>query len=137
VPLRVVADSGKAAAEAGRGRSVEGYLLSAIEVPLALALAVAVMMAVAWLACSTSRYRCVDISGLPWYLGGAVLGLVVAVIYWRKSFRLGNQLRRRFVLDAIVVALSVAPYVIAWTSDWMAAHRALTDRQPAAPKITK
>jgi len=55
-------------------RSVESYVLSVFEVPLALMLAAAVMMAVAWAGCAVAANRCVDISGLPWYLGGAVLG---------------------------------------------------------------
>ena len=137
MPLSVDADDGRVAEADRRGRSIEGYLLSALEVPLALALALAVMMAFSWVACSTSAYRCVDVSGLPWYLAGAVLGLVVGAVYWIKSFRLGHQLRRRLVLDAIVITLSVAPYVIAWTSDKLSAHRSTIDRQPAPPKIAK
>jgi hypothetical protein len=97
----------------------------------------AIFVAFAWLACSTSPYRCVDVSGLPWYLGGAVIGLVVAVIYWRKAFRLGNRFRRRLTFDAIVLALSVAPYLIAWTTDRIAEQKAATGRRPSAPSIAK
>ena len=105
--------------------------------PLALMLAVAVMMGVAFLACSIVANRCVDISGLPWYLGGAVLGIILAAAYWVRAFRLGDQIRRRLILDGVVLMLGVAPYVLAWTSDRITESKALKGRHPAAPSIAK
>lgn len=115
-------------------RSVESYILSIFEIPLALMLAYAVMVAVAWAGCRLATNRCVDISGLPWYLGGALLGLVVAVFYWRKAFGLADRLRRRLLLDAIVVVLGVAPFVIASMFDRLAEReRAAVRPEPHAP----
>ena len=118
-------------------RSVESYVLSFFESPLALMLAYAVMLAVAWAGCRVAVNRCVDLSGLPWYLGGAVAGIVLAVFYWVRAFRLGDSVRRRLLLDAIVLALALAPYVIAWTYDRLEESRRPPFKSQANPSLTR
>ncbi|MEO8977791.1 MAG: hypothetical protein ABI552_18790 [Casimicrobiaceae bacterium] len=79
--------------------------LSALEVPVALGLGVGVFMLFVNLACAWAH--CVDVSGLPWMLFGAVLGLFVAVAYWALGIHLGARWRQRLVLGAIAVAVAI------------------------------
>jgi len=54
-----------------------------------------------------------------------------------RAFRLAGQLRQRLVLDAVVVALGVAPYMIAWTSDRLAEAGRPAGRHASHPPIAK
>lgn len=116
-----------------RGRSIASWVLSVPESALALALAYAVMLATAWFGCRFMASHCIDLSGLPWYLGGGVLGLVVAAVFWYRAFRLDDQWRSRLLLDAVVLLLSVLPFVIAWASDRTAQSKPPVTRSPAPP----
>ena len=114
-------------------RSFESYLWSVFELPLAFAFAYALMLAVAWAGCSMKRYGCPDVSGVGWLLGGAVVGIVAAVFYWCIAFALGDRVRKRLILDAFVIAVAVAPYVIAWNKDRIAAQRVEAEKQRTMP----
>ncbi len=116
-------------------RSVESYVWSFFEVPLALGLAVSVMLATAWLGCKSQRYGCPDVSGAGWLLGGALLGLVVGVVYWVMAFKLADRVRRRLIVDAAVLAVAIAPYLVAWVSDRLHEHRYAPSSTP--PRISK
>ncbi len=118
-----------------RGRSVASWALSVLEIPLALAAAYAIMLAVGWLGCRFPGRHCTDLDGLPWLLGGGVLGLVAAAVYWYRAFRMDDRWRRRLLLDAVVLLLSVAPHVIAWTSDRMPPSGQPATRSPARPPV--
>ena len=123
-----------------RGRvrpSLLGLLLSIVELPIALLFASAVMIAIAWLGCSVVANRCVDLSGIPWYVGGLAAGLALGGFYWWRAFRLGDALRRRLLLDAIVLALGAAPYLIAWTSDHLREREYAAKKAQTMPRITK
>ncbi|MEO8848775.1 MAG: hypothetical protein ABI440_09135 [Casimicrobiaceae bacterium] len=79
--------------------------LSALEVPVALGLGAGVFMLFVNVACAWAH--CVDVSGLPWMLFGALLGLFVAVAYWAFGIHLGMRWRQRLLLDAIAVAVAI------------------------------
>jgi hypothetical protein len=90
--------------------SSQRALLSVIELPIALGVAFATFVFFSLAGCRWAH--CVDISGLPWYLGGALLGIVVAVAFWVKMMRLRDRFRPRLILDAIAILIGVAGYVL-------------------------
>ena len=119
------------------GTQPQRVLLSLLEIPVALGVAFAVYVAFATAGCAWAR--CVDLSGLPWFLGGALLGLAAAVVFWAKVMRLHDRLRTRLVVDAVAIVVGVAGYVLPQMSGWRAEAEARgrmhrTDPRAAEPK---
>ena len=93
-------------------------LLSLLEIPVALGVGFAVYVAFATAGCAWAR--CVDLSGLPWFLGGALLGLAAAIVFWIKMMRLHDRFRTRLVVDAVAIVVGVAGYVLPQVAGWRA-----------------
>jgi hypothetical protein len=104
-------------------------LLSLIEVPIALGVAFATFVGFSMAGCAWAR--CVDVSGLPWYLGGALLGIAVAIIYWGQMMRLRDRFRSRLIVDAIAIAVGVAGVVLPQLGGW----RAEREAKHAPPRV--
>ena len=85
-------------------------LLSLLELPVALGLAFSTFMGFSIAGCKWAH--CVDISGLPWYLGGALLGATAGILFWVSMVRLRDRFRLRLVADAIAIAIGIAGYVL-------------------------
>ena len=92
------------------GTSSQRALLSVLELPIAVGLAFGIFVLFSLAGCHWAH--CVDVSGLPWDLGGALLGIVVAVAFWVKMMRLRDRFRERLVADAIAILIGVAGYVL-------------------------
>jgi hypothetical protein len=93
-------------------------LLSLLELPVALGVAFAVFVGVSKAGCAWAH--CVDLSGLPWFLGGALLGLAAAIIFWVKVMRLHDRFRARLVVDAVAILVGIAGYVLPQLDGWRA-----------------
>ena len=93
-------------------------LLSLLEIPVALGVGFAVYVAFATAGCAWAH--CVDLSGLPWFLGGALLGLAAAIVFWVKVMRLHDRFRARLVVDAVAIIVGVAGYVLPQVDGWRA-----------------
>ena len=104
--------------------------LSLLEIPVAIGLGFAAFWGVYWLGCSFSH--CVDLSGLPWLVAGAVAGLGVAVCYWLAMLRSGPPFRRRLIWDGVALAIGVASYVVPITLSRMAEARSIQAANDAA-----
>jgi len=93
-------------------------LLSLLEVPLAIGVAFAVFVGFSMAGCAWAH--CVDLSGLPWYLGGALLGLGAGIIYWGGVLRLRDRFRVRLAVDAIAIVVAICGYVLPQLGGWRA-----------------
>lgn len=100
------------------GTQPQRALLSLLEIPVALGVGFAVYVAFATGGCAWAH--CVDLSGLPWFLGGALLGLAAAFVYWVKVMRLHDRFRTRLVVDAVAIVVGVAGYVLPQVDGWRA-----------------
>ncbi len=76
-----------------------------LEVPVALGLGFGAYVVFYRLGCAWAR--CVDLSGLPWFLAGSVIGLGVAVTYWACGWYFGARLRTRLVVNVLAVLFSI------------------------------
>jgi len=85
-------------------------LLSLLELPVALGLAFSTFVGFSMAGCKWAR--CVDLSGIPWYLGGALLGATVAILFWVGMMRLRDRFRQRLVADAIAILIGIGGYVV-------------------------
>jgi hypothetical protein len=104
--------------------------LSLFEIPVAIGLGFAAFWGVYWLGCSFSH--CVDLSGLPWLVAGAVAGLGVAVCYWLAMLRSGPPFRRRLIWDGVALVIGIASYVVPVTLSHMAEARSIQATKDAA-----
>ncbi len=84
--------------------------LNVLELPVALGLAFALFVLVGRWGCWWAR--CVDVSGLPWMLGGALFGLAVGATYWILSARRPAATGQRLVVAAGIVAFSVVAVLL-------------------------
>ena len=85
-------------------------LLSILELPVALGLAFSTFVGFSAAGCKWAH--CVDLSGIPWYLGGALIGLTVGILYWVSMMRLRDRFGQRLVADAIAIVTGVSGYVV-------------------------
>ena len=85
-------------------------LLSLLEVPIALGVAFATFVGFSMAGCRWAR--CVDLSGIPWYLGGALLGIVAGAFFWVAMTRLRDRFRHRLIVDAIAILIGIGGYVL-------------------------
>lgn len=102
----------ESAASAPGRRSRTSIVLSVLELPLALALAFSLMLIFTKAVCSLWRFQCDDLASLNWLMRGAVVGIVLGVLYWCVAFALGDRRKPRIVLDTIVLLIAIAPFAI-------------------------
>ena len=100
------------------GTEPKRVLLSLLEFPVALGVGFAVYVAFYSAGCKWAH--CVDLSGLPWFAGGALLGLAAVIIFWVTVMRLFDRFRLRLAVDAIAILVGVAGYVLPQIDGWRA-----------------
>jgi hypothetical protein len=112
-------------------------LLSLIEIPVAVGVAFAVFVGFSMAGCAWAH--CVDVSGLPWYLGGALLGVGAAIVYWMRALRLRDRFRVRLAVDAIAIVIGICGYVLPQLGGWRAeaeARNRVRPTDPGAARVT-
>jgi hypothetical protein len=111
-------------------------LLSLLEIPVSLGVAFAVFVGFSMAGCAWAH--CVDVSGLPWYLGGALLGLAAGIGFWVMAMRLRDRFRARLTVDAIAILIGICGYVLPQVGGWRAeaeARNRVHRTDPRAPQV--
>jgi hypothetical protein len=89
-------------------------------VPIALGVAYSIFLIIGLIACE-GAHACWDLNGLPYFILGAIAGIVVGTGFWMMASRLGGGLRRRLSWDGAAIALTIAaslmPYVLEWQTN--------------------